>query len=201
MKKVFTFLGTGLVVALMAGATLAQGPRPTASSTTTTSQPTGISVPKPPPAPQTFKAKYEGGIFGYNKKETGTLTFDDGNKRLVFRNKQQKEVLSIPYTAVMGAYGDTKAGRPKAAQVVGALPLPYGANMLSWLARKKYRYLTLQFEDVDTSTRGLTSFKVETKELLNSVLYSLAEKAELDARGDGFIRRRQAKVVVAPEME
>jgi hypothetical protein len=105
----------------------------------------------------------------------------------------------MPYSAVMGAYGDTKAGRPKAAQVVGALPLPYGANMLSWLARKKYRYLTLQFEDVDTNARGLTSFKVENKELLNSVLSTLAEKAELEARGEGFIRRREMKVV-APEM-
>jgi len=196
MKKLFTFLGAGLVVALMAGAASAQGPRTTTSST---SQPAGITVPKPPPAPQTFKAKYEGGIFGYNKKQTGTLSFDDANKRLVFRNKEQKEVLSMPYSAVMGAYGDTKAGRPKAAQVVGALPLPYGANMLSWLARKKYRYLTLQFEDVDTNARGLTSFKVENKELLNSVLSTLAEKAELEARGEGFIRRREMKVV-APEM-
>ena len=197
MKKLSTFLGTGLVVALMAGAAFAQGPR---AATSDTPQAAGISVPKPPPAPQTFKAKYEGGIFGYNKKETGTLNFDDVNKRLVFRNKEQKEVLSMPYSALMGAYGDTKAGRPKAAQVVGALPLPYGANMLSWLARKKYRYLTLQFEDVDTNARGLTSFKVENKELLNSVLYTLAEKAELEARGDGFIRRRVVKVA-APEME
>jgi hypothetical protein len=192
--KVYKFLGAGLLVALMTGAAFAQGPRAATKDTTQTG---GITAPKPPPAPQTFKAKYEGGIFGYNKKETGTLSFDDVNDRLIFRNKEQKEVLSIPYSAVMGAYGDTKAGRPKAAQVVGALPLPYGANMLSWLARKKYRYLTLQFNDVDTNARGLTSFKVETKDLLNSVLYTLAEKAELEARGDGYIRR---VVVKAPEM-
>lgn len=192
--KIHKFLGAGLLVALMTGAAFAQGPRAAAKDTT---PPAGITAPKPAPAPQTFKAKYEGGIFGYNKKETGTLSFDDANNRLVFRNKEQKEVLSIPYSAVTGAYGDTKAGRPKAAQVVGALPLPYGANMLSWLARKKYRYLTLQFNDVDTNARGLTSFKVETKDLLNSVLFTLAEKAELEARGDGFIRRQ---VVKAPEM-
>ena len=196
MKKVYKFLGVGLLVALTTGVAFAQGPRATAKDTT---QPAGITVPKPAPAPQTFKAKYEGGIFGYNKKQDGTLSFDDANNRLVFRNKEQKEVLSIPYTAVAGAYADTKAGRPKAAQVVGALPLPYGANMLSWLARKKYRYLTLQFNDVDTNARGLTSFKVDTKELLNSVLYTLAEKAELEARGDGFVRRKEMKVP-APEM-
>jgi hypothetical protein len=192
--KVHKLLGAGLLVALMTGAAFAQGPRVV---TNDTAQPAGVTAPKPAPAPQTFKAKYEGGIFGYNKKQDGTLTFDDGNKRLVFRNKEQKEVLSIPYSALMGAYADTKAGRPKAAQVVGALPLPYGANMLSWLARKKYRYLTLQFNDEDTNARGLTSFKVDTKELLNSVLYTLAEKAELDARGDGFIRR---KVMKDPDM-
>ena len=197
MKRVHKFLGAGLLVALTAGAALAQGPRVATKDTTQPTAATGVSVPKPPPAPPTFKAKYEGGIFGYNKKQDGTLTFDDANNRLVFRNKEQKEVLSIPYSAVMGAYGDTKAGRPKAAQVVGALPLPYGANMLSWLARKKYRYLTLQFNDSDTNARGITSFKVENKELLNSVLYTLAEKAELEARGDGYIRR---VVVKAPEM-
>jgi hypothetical protein len=192
--KVHKLLGAGLLVALMTGAAFAQGPRATAKDTT---QPAGVTAPKPAPAPQTFKAKYEGGIFGFTKKQDGTLSFDDANNRLVFRNKEQKEVLSIPYSAVMGAYADTKAGRPKAAQVVGALPLPYGANMLSWLARKKYRYLTLQFNDADTNARGLTSFKIDTKELLTSVLNTLAEKAELEARGDGFIRR---KVMKEPEM-
>ncbi|MDT4895587.1 MAG: hypothetical protein QOH25_664 [Acidobacteriota bacterium] len=196
MKKVHKFLGAGLLVALVASAAIAQGPR---AATKDTTPPAGVSAPKPPPAPQTFKAKYEGGIFGYNKKQDGTLSFDDVNKRLVFRNKEQKEVLAIPYSAVTGAYSDTKAGRPKAAQVVGALPLPYGANMLSWLARKKYRYLTLQYDDADARARGVTSFKVENKELLNSVLNTLAEKAELEAHGEIFIRRREMKVT-APEM-
>jgi hypothetical protein len=194
MKKLHKFLGAGLLLALMAGAGLAQGPRVATSDAKSTG---GVTAPKPPPAPQTFKAKYEGGVFGYNKKQDGTLTFDDVNKRLVFRNKEQKEVVSIPYMAVTGAYGDTKAGRPKAAQVVGALPLPYGANMLSWLARKKYRYLTLQFDDETSRARGMTSFKVENKELLNSVLNTLAEKAELETHGEVFIRRREAR---APEM-
>ena len=192
--KLHKFLGAGLLVALMTGAAFAQGPRATANDTTQTAS---VTAAKPAPAPPTFKAKYEGGIFAYTKKQDGTLSFDDANNRLVFRNKEQKEVLSIPYSAVMGAYADTKAGRPKAAQVVGAIPLPYGANMLSWLARKKYRYLTLQFNDTDTGARGLTSFKVDTKVLLTSVLHTLAEKAELEARGDGFIRRQ---VVKAPEM-
>src|ERR1700687_5169084 len=56
------------------------------------------------PAPTTFKAKYEGGVFGYKKKMEGTLTFDDTNSRLLFRNDKQKEVLFIPYNAVTGAF-------------------------------------------------------------------------------------------------
>jgi len=190
--KVYKFLGAGLLVAFIAGAALAQGPRTTASDTKST----GVSVPKPPPAPQTFKAKYEGGIFGYSKKQDGTLTFDDINKRLVFRNKQQQEVLALPYSAVSGAFADTRSLRPTAASVVGSLPLPYGANIPALFIKKKYRYLTLQFNDADSRVAGITSFKLENKEILTSVLHTLAQKAELEARGEAFIRRR----VPAPEM-
>jgi hypothetical protein len=194
MRKVYKVLGAGLLVAFTGIGAIAQGPRPT--STTGTPQPAstaGTVTPKPAPAPQTFKAKYEGGIFGFNKKQSGTLSFDDMNNRLVFRNKEQKEVLSIPYGAVTGAYGDVKPRQPTAAKVVGAIPLPYGANMLSWFAKKKYRYLTLQFEDADTHAAGLTSFNLDTKELLTSVLATLAEKAQLEARGEAYVRRREAK--------
>ena len=199
MKRINKFLGAGLLTILATGAAFAQGPRVATTTTTTASQPASVTAPKPPPAPQTFKAKYEGGIFGYQKKQTGTLTFDDVNKRLVFRNKQQQEVLALPYAVVSGAYADTKSLRPTAATVVGSLPLPYGANIPALFFRKKYRYLTLQFNDADSRVAGITSFKLENKELLNSVLYTLAEKAELEARGDGFIRRKEMKVP-APEM-
>ncbi|HWS99329.1 MAG TPA: hypothetical protein VN256_03580 [Pyrinomonadaceae bacterium] len=190
MRRAKIFTGAGLLVVLMAGAAAAQRPR-----TISDSQPSGgaaTSAPRPAPAPQTFKAKYEGGIFGYNKKQDGTLTFDDANSRLVFRNKESKEVLSIPYEAVTGAYADTKARRPTAAKVIGSVPLPFGANYLSWLARKKYRYLTLQFKDQDTTQVGLTSFKVDSKELLSSALFSLAEKAGLEQRGEAYVRRSKS---------
>jgi hypothetical protein len=197
MKMLHKFLGAGLLVALTAGAAFAQGPRATTSTAST--QPGGITVPKPPPAPPTVKARYEGGIFAYNKKQDGTLTFDDVNKRLVFHNKQKLEILALPYSAVSGAFADTKSLRPAAATVVGSLPLPYGANIPALFFKKKYRYLTLQFNDADSRVSGVTSFKLENKEILNSVLHTLAEKAELEARGDGFIRRKQMKVT-APEM-
>jgi hypothetical protein len=188
MRKVYQFLGAGLLVALMACGALAQRPR-----ATDTTQSNSATVAKPAPAPQTFKAKYEGGIFGLNKKQEGTLTFDDTNQRLVFRNKEQKEIASIPYLSVSGAFADTRSQRTTGGKVVSALPLPYGANMLGLLSRKKLRYLTLQFSDADTRMAGITSFKLENKELLSSVLNTLAEKAGLEPRGEGFIRRKAPK--------
>ena len=155
-------------------------------------------MPAPPAAPQTFKAKYEGGIIGYRKKQDGTLTFDDTNSRLLFRNKQNKEVLFIPYRAVMAAWPDTQSRRPTAARVISAVPVPYGLNIPAWFVRTKYRYLTLNFEDPDTNVAGLTSFKVANKQLLESVLYTLAGKAELTARGEGYIRKKATAQSTTP---
>src|SRR5690348_13395672 len=113
MTKIYKILGAGLLLTFLAASAAAQRPRTatsdSSSSSTTTASTSGVNVPKPPPAPQTFKAKYEGGIFAYNKKEEGTLNFDDVNQRLVFRNKEQKEVLSLPYSSISGAYPDTKS--------------------------------------------------------------------------------------------
>jgi hypothetical protein len=148
------------------------------------------AAPTPAPAPNTFKAKYEGGIAGYTKKQDGTLTFDDANQRLLFRNKENREVLFIPYDAVMTAYPDTQSRKPTAATVAGAIPAPYGLNMLSMFIKKKYRYLTLNFDDPETRVSGLTSFKVDSKELLQSVLTTLASKAGLSQRGEGYVRKR-----------
>ena len=189
MKRIKTFTGAGLLVALVAASAAAQGPRPVSESSQPAGGATNSSAVKPAQAPQSFKAKYEGGIFGYNKKQDGTLMFDDMNSRLVFRDKENKEVLSLPYNAVAGAFADTKSRRPTAAKVISAIPVPYGANLPALFWKKKYRYLTLQFKDADNGTAGLTSFKLENKELLNSVLYTLAEKAGLEQRGEAYIRR------------
>ncbi|HJS23054.1 MAG TPA: hypothetical protein VJ751_01705 [Pyrinomonadaceae bacterium] len=43
---------------------------------------------KPRPAPKSLKAKYEGGVFGYTKTMEGTLSFDDENNRLLFKDKK-----------------------------------------------------------------------------------------------------------------
>src|ERR1700682_18163 len=96
-------IGVVLATAILA---LAQRPR------TVTTDPPSSTAPAPPPAPTTFKAKYEGGVFGYNRKMNGTLTFDDANNRLLFSDEKQEEVLSFPYNAVTAAYGDTRSVQP-----------------------------------------------------------------------------------------
>jgi hypothetical protein len=152
--------------------------------------PSPSSKTAPAPAPQTVKAKYEGGIIGYTKKQEGTLTFDDVNNRLLFRNEQQKEVLFIPYQAISATYPDTQSRRPTAATVLGSVPVPYGLNLPAWFVKKKYRYLTINFDDPDTNRGGITSFKLSNKETVASVMNTLANKAALTQRGDGYIRKK-----------
>ncbi len=144
------------------------------------------------PAPTTVRAKYEGGLFGYNSKISGTLTFDDANNRLIFRNKEGRETFSIPYETIAAAFADTRSRRPAAASVIGSLPVPYGLNLPALFVRKKYRYLTMQYNDPDTDATGVTSFKLDNKDILASVLRAVATKARLTQRGEIFIRRRDA---------
>jgi hypothetical protein len=145
--------------------------------------------PPPPPAPQTFNAKYEGGVFGYNKKMEGTLSFDDANERLVFRNDKHKEVLFVPYNALTGAYANTHSVQPAAATVAGSLPSIYAYP--AKFIKTKVRYLTLQYSDPDSNVAGVTSFRLENKDILDSVLNTLAGKAGLSQRGEVFVRKKQ----------
>jgi TonB family protein len=167
----------------------AQAQRPRAVDTTQAG-----TAPSPAPAPSSVKAKYEGGVFGYNKKQDGTLFFDDLNNRLVFKNKQQKEVLSIPYPTVNQAFADTQARRPTAASVISAIPVPYGLNIPAAFIKKKYQYLTMQFYDEDSRMGGVTSFKLANKATVASVLNTLANKAGLTPRGEIFVRQKTNQV-------
>ena len=174
-----------LLIMTIAYAALAQRPRTMTQDTAQSS----TSMPPPPPAPQTVKAKYEGGVFGYNKKMEGTLSFDDANQRLVFRNEKQKEILFVPYNALTGAYADTHSVRPTAATIAGSIPSIYAlpANFI----KTKVRYLTLQYSDPDSKVAGVTSFRLENKDILDSVLYTLANKSALTRRGDVYIKKKE----------
>lgn len=145
-------------------------------------------APAPPPAPKTVKAKYEGGVFGFNKTMEGTLTFDDENERLVFKDKKPPKEIHIPYNAVASAFADTQKRRPAAATVASAVPVIF--TLPARFIKTKVRYLTIQYSDPDTKVNGITSFKLENKEILASVLATLAEKAEMTRRGDIYVKKR-----------
>jgi hypothetical protein len=174
--------GTTLIV-MIAGAALAQRPR---TMNQDKAEPT-TNVPTPPAAPQTVNAKYEGGVFGYNKKMEGTLNFDERNQRLVFKDGKQKEILFIPYNAITGAYGDTHAVQPSAASVASHIPY---IGLPASLIKTKVRYLAVQYNDPDSKVAGTTSFRLENKDILDSVLNTVAGKAGMIKRGDVFIKKK-----------
>ncbi|HXI22509.1 MAG TPA: hypothetical protein VNG71_01450 [Pyrinomonadaceae bacterium] len=174
------------LVGAIALSVIAQRPR----STTQDSTDSASSMPAPPTAPATVKAKYEGGVFGHNKHIDGTLNFDDANERLVFRDGKGKETgIFLPYKSLTGAYGDTHKVRPAAATVASNIPTIFA--LPAHFIKTKVRYLTLQYDDPDSRVSGVTSFKLENKDILDSVLFTLANKAGLDRRGEVFVRKRQ----------
>ncbi|HAF15837.1 MAG TPA: hypothetical protein DHU55_11660 [Blastocatellia bacterium] len=165
----------------IAGAVQAQRPRAVDTSTAS-----DASKAAPRPAPPSVKAKYEGGIFGYNKTMEGTLNFDDTNQRLLFRNEDQKELFFIPYNAVNSAFADTQKRRPGAATV--AQNIPYFGFPLGFI-KTKVRYVTLQYSDPDTRVAGVASFRLDNKDLVDSVVYALANRAGLIPRGEIYVRK------------
>ena len=172
-----------LLAALLTGA-YAQRPR------TMEPEPTRQNkAPAPAPAPTSVKAKYEGGVFGYNKTMDGTLTFDDENGRLLFKDKKTPKQLHIPYAAVTSAFADTQKRQPAAATVASQVPLIY--SLPAHFIKTKVRYLTIQYSDPDSQQNGITSFKLENKELLNSVLVALAEKTGMSQRGDIYVKKKE----------
>jgi hypothetical protein len=177
------FSGMLFLAVAVAATAAAQRPRPVDKTTPTVS--TDASKARPAPAPQSMKAKYEGGVFGYTKTMDGTLSFDDTNQRLLFR-KGPKEIF-IPYSAVNSVFADTQKRRPSAATV--AQNVPYIGWPLGFI-KTKVRYLTVQFQDQDTNVSGVTSFRLENKDVLDSVVFTLAEKAGLEQRGEIFVRKR-----------
>ena len=156
-----------------------------------------VKTPAPAPAPKTVKAKYEGGVFGYTKTMEGTLTFDDENKRLLFKDKKPPKEISIPYDAIASAFADTQKRRPAAATVASHIPVIYA--LPAHFIKTKVRYLTLQYSDPDSKVTGITSFKLENKQMLESVLRTLAEKAEMTMRGDIYVKKSDDASKLLPQ--
>ncbi|HEV7645090.1 MAG TPA: hypothetical protein VGO50_14190 [Pyrinomonadaceae bacterium] len=189
MKKISIFLFLGLFVFAMG--TFAQ---PRVADKPSIGDP---DAPKPAPAPESFEAKYEGGIFGYSKKEMGTLKFDDANSRLVFFGKDKKEKLSVPYKSMLVIYPQSQSVQSTTGKVVSVIP--YG-SIFGGFIKEKRRFLVINFDDPDVEVRGLVNFKLETKELLDSVIYTLGQKAAMKPRGDAFYREKKITITTVKEI-
>lgn len=163
-----------------------------ALSSTVSAQPRPAEKGKPAAAqsttPESLTAKYEGGMFGFDKKEEGSIKFDDVNERLVFFGKDGKENFAIPYESMMMVYTGTKSVRSGAGTAVSVIPLP-GAG-LAGLIREKRRYLTIQFSDRDVEASGVANFKIESDQMREAVVHKLGAKANLTQRGDAYYRPR-----------
>lgn len=178
------FLIAMIALTMTAGVAVAQ-PRPAESTPVQTKQ-----------APPTFKAKYEGGLFGYSKKIDGTLNFDDENERLVFRDKNRKEMFSLPYESLLTIYPHSQSVTSTTGNVVRNLPLP-GAGLAGFIKSKR-RYIVMQFSDPDADVRGTISFKVDDKDLIDSAIQTIGNKAKMTQRGDSYYRPRQMRTTADP---
>jgi len=177
MKLVSTLL---LLGALFTGA-YAQRPRSADPQPAT-------SAPAVKPAPKTIKVKYEGGVFGYTKTMQGTLTFDDDNNRLLFKDNKPPKEISIPYESITSAFVDSKKVQPAAATVASNVPSIY--SLPAHFIKHKVRYLTLQYSDPNSNVSGITSFKIGDKDLLQSVLVTLAQNTNMTLRGDIYVKKK-----------
>lgn len=141
-------------------------------------------------APASFEAKYEGGMFGYSRKEKGILKFDDDGERLVFFGKDGKEKFAIPYDSIVVIYPSERKVQSGTGKAISAVPI-LGAGLGGSLLKKKKHYLAIQFDDQDVNAQGTTNFLLDTGELLDSVIQTIGVKAELTRRGDAFYRPRE----------
>jgi uncharacterized protein YdeI (BOF family) len=185
MNKSFRSACVIALVFSVATVVFAQRPRTTTPQDATENSTT---IPGPPAAPASVKAKYEGGVFGYNKTMEGTVNFDDANSRFIFKDKTGKEILFIPYQSLTGAFGDTHKVQPAAATVAQNVPSLYA--LPAKFIKTKVQYLTLQYNDPDSKVAGAASFKLDNKDILDSVLFTLANKAGLTRRGEVFVRKK-----------
>ena len=139
--------------------------------------------------PESFKARYEGGIFGSSGKESGTFKLDDGNERVVFYRKDGRLMFEIPYSALLVIYPDSKTGTSTTGNVISHLPLP-GAGLAS-LIKKDTRYLIIRYNDEDVEAEGIANFKFDEKDELLTFITALGVKAKMKQKGDAFYRAKK----------
>jgi len=119
----------------------------------------------------------------------GTLSFDDTNQRLLFR-KDQKELFFIPYNAVTSALRTRKKRQPKAASILSGVPLIYAlpAHFI------KNESSLSDSSNIAIQTRGSRdqrAFVWTIKELVDSAVFTLANRAGLVPRGEIYVKKKK----------
>ena len=138
-------------------------------------------------APVSFEVKYEGGMFGFSKKQEGFLKFDDANFRLIFFDKANKEQFGIPYKDLIVIYPTRDSVQSTGGKVVQHIPIP-GAGIAGMLMKNKRRYMVINFDDPDMNAKGTVNFKLGSEQLVATAIRTLGDKAELQQRGDAYYR-------------
>jgi len=139
------------------------------------------------PSPTAVKAKYEGGIYGSTGRQEGTLKLDNDQERVVFyRKRDNREMFSIPYEALVVIYPDSKVSTSQTGNVVSRLPLP-GAELAGLLSTRA-QYLIMDFEDPDIDTHGKANFKFDDKKAMLAFIEALGTRAGMKQRGDAYYR-------------
>jgi hypothetical protein len=137
--------------------------------------------------PTSAEAKYESGTFGSTGREKGTLKLDDANSRLVFYRKSDgREMMSIPYDALLVVYPDSKVSVSHTGNVVSRIPVP-GAAMAGLLSTRA-TYLVISYDDPDIGVNGTANFKFDDKKKLLAFIGTLGSSAKMVQRGDAYYR-------------
>lgn len=134
-----------------------------------------------------FEVKYEGGMFGFSKKQEGYLKFDDANFRLIFFDKNNKEQFGIPYKDLIVIYPQSESVQSTGGKVVQHIPIP-GAGIAGVFMKDKRRYMVINFDDPDMNAKGTVNFKFGAAQRLESAIQTLGDKAEMQQRGDAYYR-------------
>jgi len=162
-------------------------------SVVTNAQPRPVdktSVQSSKSLPDSFKARYDGGIFGSTGKQKGYFKFDDANERVVFYREDGREMFTVPYASLLIIYPDVKEHMSQTANVISRLPLP-GAG-LAGLKSTESKYLVITFDDPDVDAKGTANFKFNDKELLLTFIDALGTRAKMKQRGQAYYRPRKS---------
>lgn len=140
-------------------------------------------------APASYKVRYEGGIFGTSQRETGTIKIDEENERVVYYRKDGTEMFTIPFSAMLVIYPDSKKHVSTQGDVISRLPVPGAAMAGLWNSDSKL--LIIRYNDEDVNAEGNANFKFANKTILMTFINALGTKAKMKQKGDAYYKAKK----------